>query len=197
MPLLANIKKYLTNQRGDVVIIWSIFMLILMSFFVALVVETGDLMIRKHMVQAAADASALSGASAVESIANFNPATMLPAPHPDNGQVEHTVLKTTDTGGGDSWIYARQILDHNKALMEFDRKGIKIHNVTINGVPRDAFETSAGNPINITDMDGTIKTYYRNFNVVLNGYMDAPLWGALFGNDKAYFSIPAGATPQD
>lgn len=192
---LKSLRKVLANERGDVVLVWGTFMLILFSMFAALVLETGDLLVRKHYVQAAADASALAGATAAQAIVNFDSVTKIPAPI--DGKTEYTIINTDDTGGGEARIYAQDILDYNKSLMNFSGKGIVLDNVTINGTPRNSFETSASTPVNITDINGTVKTYYRNYIVVLNGYMNAPLWGAFFGNDKTYFSIPAGASPKD
>lgn len=180
--------EILKDQRGAAVIVWCSLMLLLISMFTALLVETGDLLVRKHMVQAVADSATLAGASATNLVFDFDPVTKMP-------KDEVTVLQTDAWGGGMSKVYADQLLNYNAAQMKFAEKGIVITNVEINGAPRNGVEYWSGDPVNVTNMDGTVTTYYQSYGLTINGYMSAPLWGSVFGQSKVNFSIPARAKP--
>jgi hypothetical protein len=180
--------QVLKNEKGSAVIVWVSINLLLMSMFTALLVETGDLIVRKHKVQAVADAADLSGASAVNLVMNFDPVTKMPTN-------EVPVLQTDAYGGGLSQVYARELLNYNAAQMNFNQSGIVLSNVTINGTPHDAEEYFVGDPVNVTNMDGSVTTYYQSYGMTLNGYMDSPLWGSVFGQQRVNFSIPAWARP--
>lgn len=186
--LKKRIKKALKSDRGAAIVVWVSIMMLFMCTFTALLVETGDLLVRKHIVQAVADAGTLSGASAVNAVMGFDPLLKIPTS-------EYVVLQTDAYGGGMSQIYADQLLAHNMAQMDFNGKGIVLASVDINGVMRGPVEYSAGDPINVTHLDGSVTTYYQDYGMVLNGYMTAPLWGSVFGHDKVNFSIPARAKP--
>lgn len=188
MVFVERAKEALKNEKGAAVVVWVSIMLLFMSTFTALLVETGDLLVRKHIVQAVADAAALSGASAVNVVMGFDPESHMPTS-------EIVVLQTDAYGGGMSQIYADQLLAHNMAQMDFAGKGIVLAGVDINGTMRDPVEYSAGDPISVTGLDGSVVTYYRDYGMVLNGYMTAPLWGSVFGHQKVKFSIPARAKP--
>lgn len=187
---MGRVISVLKNERGAAVIIWASFMLMLMSMFAALIMETGDLLMRKHMVQAAADAAVLSGASATEIIFEYDPFTK-------NVVEEVTVLKTDALGGGMAQICADQTLEVNKVNMDFNRRKIVIADADINGdgIIEPGIRYIAGTTVPVTDMDGTVRTYYQSYGLVLSGYMEAPLWGSLFGNGRLYFSIMAAARP--
>ncbi|NPV74315.1 MAG: hypothetical protein HPY89_11195 [Pelotomaculum sp.] len=188
MVFVERAKEALKNEKGAAVVVWVSIMLLFMSTFTALLVETGDLLVRKHIVQAVADAAALSGSSAVNVVMGFDPESHMPTS-------EIVVLQTDAYGGGMSQIYADQLLAHNMAQMDFAGKGIVLAGVDINGTMRDPVEYSAGDPISVTGLDGSVVTYYRDYGMVLNGYMTAPLWGSVFGHQKVKFSIPARAKP--
>ena len=187
---MDRIRGVFKNEQGAAVIIWASFMLMLMSLFAALLLETGDLLMRKHMVQAAADASVLSGAAATDIIFEYDPfsKTVLQ---------EVTVLRTDDLGGGTAQLMAEQTLEVNKNDLEFDRRKIEITDADIDGdgLPEPGVRYIAGSPVLVTAMDGTVKTYYQSYGIVLNGYMEAPLWGSLFGDERLVFSITAAARP--
>lgn len=187
---MERLISILKNERGAAVIIWASFMLMLMSMFAALLLETGDLLMRKHMVQAVADAAVLSGASATEIIFEYDPVTK-------NVVEEVTVLRTDALGGGLAQVFAEQTLNVNKTNLDFTRRKIVIADADVNGdgTIEPAIRYNTGMPVLVTDMDGTVKMYYQSYGLVLNGYLESPLWGDLFGNNRLYFSIMAAARP--
>jgi len=182
------IKKVLTDEKGAAVIIWASFMLILTSMFAALLLETGDLLLRKHAVQAAADAAALSGASAGNIVFNKNPGTM-------EVMEEVPVIDTDSSGGGVARQYADELLDINLSRLDFEKKRIVIADVDVDGdgAPEPGVKYISYLPVAVTDLDGTVRTYYQGYGLLLAGYLESPLWGTVFGRDRVPFRIPSSA----